>query len=230
MEIITIFLTGPVLPATILLGLLIVWSCLALLGTVDLHMHGGHVDMPGDLHLDVHHPGGPGGVTATEGLGLLALKWMNLKDVPIVLWMGTFAVIWWFVSAVLWTLVDVRFFSPPSLLWSSLLILKNLAIALPITKVLTSPMKHWFVRENLDAISIIGQECQISSHDATPAFGQAKFKTDGSPLLLNVRTDGPHLAQGTRVWITHYDAKRRLYIVSPTGAHGTLFDSNTREE
>jgi len=77
-------------------------------------------------------------------------------------------------------------------------------------------MRGWFLANSFESKSLIGQEAEISSYDASPENGQVKFKTNGAPLLLNVRTDGPHLAKGTRVWITHYDSTKRLYIVSPT--------------
>ena len=147
---------------------------------------------------------------------MLMVRWLNLKDVPLVLWMGVLAVWWWFISACLWTILDRRFFAEPGWLWSSLLIVRNLTIAIPLTKLATKPMRGWFATERFSSQSLLGQECRISSSVASPEFGQVKFKTDGSPLLLNVRTDGPSLVQGTPVWITHYDAKRRVYIVSPT--------------
>ncbi len=210
MEFLTTIFSGPILPATLFLGFLVIWNLLAVAGTFDLEMPGSDIDVDIDGDIDGHiHP-------ASDGLALLMLKWLNLKDVPLVLWMGALGVIWWFVSGVLWSLIDVHFFSRPGWLWSGLLVVRNLALAVPLTKLATSPMRGWFATERIDSLSLIGQECQISSSVATPEFGQVKFKTEGSPLLLNVRTDGPHLAQGARVWITHYDAKRRLYTVSPT--------------
>ncbi len=210
MELLTSLFSGPVLPATLFLGLLVVWNLLAMLGTIDLDMPGSDVDVDLDVDLD------GGGAGASDGLAVLMMKWLNLKEIPLVLWMGALAVIWWFCSATLWSLIDSRFFAEPGWLWSSVLVARNLAIAIPLTKLATSPMKGWFVTERLSAMSLIGQECQISSSVASPEFGQVRFKTDGAPLLLNVRTDGPSLAQGTPVWITHYDAKRRIYLVSPT--------------
>lgn len=215
MEFLTTIFSGPILPASLFLGFLLIWSLLAVAGTVDFDMPGGDVDVDFDLDTDgIGHGAG-------DGLAVLALKWLNIKDVPLVLWMGSLAVIWWFLSAALWSLVDSRFLeTSPGWLWSSLLVGRNLLISIPLTKLITQPMKGWFVTERLDAQSLIGQECQISSTEATTDFGQVKFKTEGSPLLLNVRTDGPNLAQGARVWITHYDSKRRVYIVSPTTAIG----------
>jgi len=118
--------------------------------------------------------------------------------------------------------IDDRFLSEPNAtphwLVTLLLIVRNLVIALPLTKFVTQPMRGWFQTGSFESKSLIGQEAEISSYDASPDNGQVKFKTEGAPLLLNVRTDGPHLAKGTRVWITHYDSVKRLYIVSPTTA------------
>ncbi len=234
MEFFNTLFTGPVLPATMFLGLLLLWNLLAMLGTVDLHMPHGDVDLhlptdghvhadvpaPADVHLD--STSGGMGHGASDGLAVLMMKWLNLREVPLVLWMGILAVAWWFISATLWTVVDRRFLSEPGWLWSSVLVVRNLALAIPLTKLATRPMRGWFTTERISAHSLIGQECKISSSVASPEFGQVKFKTEGSPLLLNVRTDGPSLVQGTPVWITHYDAKRRIYIVSPTSAiHAT---------
>lgn len=207
---VTDVLSGPVLPATLLLGCMICWSVLAMLGAADLDMPGADIDLDADLDVDV----GVGG--ATDGLSALCLRWANLKEVPIIIWLGTFSVIWWFISASLWSLMDSLWFDPPGWLWASLLVVKNIAISVPITKLATSPMKRWFASEKLAANSLIGKECQISSLQATPEFGQVKYKTEGAPLLLSVRTDGSHLAKGTTVWITHYDEKSRTYIVSAT--------------
>ncbi len=224
MEIVITIFSGPVLPATLLLGVVVGWSLLAMLGAVELDMPGADLDLDIDVDVDT-----PTGAEAVGGLGIVTLRWLNLKEIPMVIWMGAFASIWWFTSACLWSLLDAHFFSPPGWFWSTLLVARNLAISLPITKFVTNPMKKWFITERLNSSSIVGQEGQISSLQATSEFGQVRLKTDGSPLLLNVRTDGPHLVQGTRVWLTHYDAKHRVYIVSPTTTDAPSTDSVTQE-
>ena len=225
MDLFNSFIAAPVLPATCLLAVMIGWSLLAMLGTVDLELPGGDIDLDVDLDIDGSH-----GVHAADGLGVLALKWLNIRDVPLVLWMAVLAVFWWVLSASTWILIDSKFIAEPGWIWSSLLIVKNLALAVPLTKLATSPMKHWFVTEQLNAHNLVGQECEISSLEASPSFGQVKYRTEGAPLLLNVRTDGAHLAKGTKVWITHYDAARRQYIVSPTGVENIAVDSASKEQ
>lgn len=218
MELLTSFFSGPVLPASIVLCLLAVWSLMAIIGAVDFDLPSADLSLDGDVSADFDAGSGGETTAGTLGaLGLIAARWLNISRVPLVLWFGTFAVAWWLTSALLWNVLERHYFTPPGWIWSSLLVAKNLAIGIAMTKLITNPMCHWFDVEQIGASSIVGKECSISSLEATPEFGQVKFKTVGAPLLLNVRTDGPHLAQGARVWITHYDSKRRVYIVSPTG-------------
>ena len=235
METLTNLVTGPVLPATILLGLMLIWALLAILGAADLDL-GGDLDIGSDFDLDasvdVDSPGFSVGFweSGFGGIGLFLLKWLNIRGVPIMLWLAVFSLVWWFVSASLWSVVDQHFFEQVGILSSSLLVLKNIAIALPITKLVTTPMVPWFVNERVDSRSLIGKECRISSLQATTEYGQVKFQTDGAPLLLNVRTDGPQLVKGDVVWITHYDADNRVYIVSPTTAENVSADHRDNYE
>ena len=201
-------IAGPVLPATLLLSMLLLWSLLTItLGIgidLDSHAHGffssiGHITWDG-----------VGSVT------MFPMRWLNMRDIPLILWLSIFSLVWWTVSIGLFLAVDRTILGSPAWIISSLFVVRNLAISLPITKLCTQPMRGWFSTTHFESKSLIGEEAEISSYDATPENGQVKFKTDAAPLLLNVRTDGPHLVKGTRVWITHYDPKRRIYIVSAT--------------
>ena len=179
------------------------------------HLHnpfsGGHGDGDGLSHTISHALGDAMGTVV-----LAPAKWLNLKQLPIVLWAGIFTLTWWSVSILIWVSIDSPFFETPSFLVVNLMILRNLVLGLLGTKMITQPMRGWFDTNELTSVSLVGQEAEISSFDATPENGQVKFKTSSAPLLLNVRTDGPHLPKGTRVWLTHYDAKKRIYIVSAT--------------
>ena len=210
MEALNALVIGPVLPATLALGFLLLWCSFGLLGAIDLDLPGNDLDL--DIDIDVSAPSGPETVT---GFSIVLMRWLNIHAVPLIIWMGVFIVVWWLLSATSWTLLDSHLFSA-NWIWSTLLVIRNLFIAGLITKFATAPMRPWFLIEKHTSLDLIGKECQISSSTASPDFGQVKFPTDGAPLLLNVRTDGVHLARGARVWITHYDPKRRVYIVSPT--------------
>jgi hypothetical protein len=212
-ELIQPLLASPVLPATILLLMVVSWS----LFTIAI---GFGIDLQGHFPFHFHNPfhGLFHGLDDAVGAVVLApTKWLNLRSVPFMLWLGVFAIAWWSVSLIWWLSLDDWFTPNPSSLVTLGLISRNLVCTLPLVKLATQPMQGWFNTTNqLHSKSLIGQEAEISSYDATPVNGQAKYKTGAAPLLLNVRTDGPHLPKGTRVWITHYDAKKHIYLVSPT--------------
>lgn len=145
------------------------------------------------------------------------------------LWLSVFAVAWWSASLLWWLVLDEWLAANPGPLLTTLMIIRNLTCGVLMTKLITAPMQTWFKNSPyLIAKSLVGEEAEICSYDATPEHGQAKFKTGAAPLLLNVRTDGPHLLKGTRVWITYYDSDRRIYLVSPTTTDSTqsLFNGN----
>ncbi|MFO1063973.1 MAG: hypothetical protein U0892_08935 [Pirellulales bacterium] len=209
-EFLSYLVAAPVLPATCLLCLLILWSLWSLIGGLDLSVEGGSVDLE---TVDVD-PGSAG--DALSGLALAVLKVLNLRDVPLIIWSGTFAILYWLVSINAWILLDTRVFGTPGTAMVIVLIVRNVIFATLFTKFATQPLRGKFTSEVADDGVRIGNECEISTYEATTEFGQARYPTGGAPLLLNVRTDGPHLHKGDRVWITHYDTEHRVYIVSPT--------------
>ncbi|WP_146535898.1 OB-fold-containig protein [Rubripirellula reticaptiva] len=204
---------GPVWPASILVGLLVIYTLLALIGMIDLGM-----DLPDlDLDVDVDVPDA-GGVDVDadflHGLGATTIRWTNIARVPVILWGGIFAVVFWSLSYGLWHAFDVARYQP-NWIPSMMLSIRNFVIAVGITKAATQPLVGYFVDPpTYDQTRLIGATCEISTSEATPEFGQAKFRTNAAPLLLNIRTDGPHIARGTEVRIVSYDPKTRIYKVT----------------
>lgn len=237
MELFDIALAAPVFPATLLLCTMLGWAAMVLLGTVDfnhvLHLPHSEIDLPdgGTGHLDDGGLGHEIAESSKVGLSVLGLRWLNLGGVPIIVWACTFSLIWWTISAVSWSAIDRGIWPEPGPLVIGLLAARNLVLGLLVTKLVTQPMKTAFKYGKSSTIpeQLIGRECVISSSEATPDFGLVKFPTGGAPLLLNVRTDGQHLPKGTPVWITHYDATRRVYIVSPTTTRLTDVTESTSE-
>ena len=194
-------LAPPVLPATILMALLVFWTALSAIGAVGMDV----IELPTDSDFDMPE--------STGSLGGLTISWLNLRDVPIMLWLGIFAILWWIASLLLWTWFD----QPHTAGWlaTSLLIGRNVVIATGLTKAVTEPMTGWFKPgEKYAQETLIGQTCTVSTWVATAESGQAKYKTDAAPLLLNIRTDGEELPKGTLVRIVDYDSQRRIYLVT----------------
>lgn len=185
---------------------------------------GGHGDGEGLSHTISHALGDAMGTVV-----LAPANWLNLKQLPIVLWAGIFTLAWWSFSILIWVSFDSTFFNDPGFVAVGAMILRNLTLGLLSTKLITQPMRGWFDTNELTSVSLVGQEAEICSFDATPENGQVKYKTSGAPLLLNVRTDGPHLPKGTRVWLTHYDTQKRIYIVSATTTTSKISPTGSKQ-
>ena len=80
-------------------------------------------------------------------------------------------------------------------------------------------MRGWFERGRAFSIeTLVDEVCEIQTGEANVEFGRAKYKTDGAPLLLNVRTRGETLVKGERAKIVDYDPEKRIYIVESVEA------------
>ena len=172
---------------------------------MDVSVEAPDLDVPDGAHLDFDF---------LHGLGAGSIRATNFGRVPMVLWGGIFTVAFWSVSYALWHVVDSSWFSA-GWLASSLLSVRNAFIAVAITKVVTQPMlKHFIPPPKYGHEKLLGATCEICTVEATDEFGQAKFRTNAAPLLLNVRTDGPHIPKGTEVRIIGFDREKRIYKVT----------------
>lgn len=226
---------GPMWPASVLMGLLIAYLLLSLVGAVDMDMDGPDADLGMDLDAPDVAPDLPDAPDADfevdvdaasdldmghhasdlmGGAGVMTLRWLNLGKIPIILWAGTFTLLFWSVSWLLWNHFDFSRYQP-TLLTSIGLSARNFVIAVGLTKLATGPLTKIFAPEpQYNAATIMGQECVVWTPQATEKFGQARFKTDAAPLLLNIRTDGCLLKKGDRARIIGFDPHTRIYIVS----------------
>lgn len=223
------FLVGPVWPASVMLALMIIYAGVAALGVGDFDT-GLDVDVDVDLDLDVpdlsvpdlevgdvdmgvdgadlNHPGLFG------SLGAMTVRWSNFGRIPIAIWGSVFTLAFWGLSYSLWHGFDVHRYSA-TLIPSFLLTIRNTVIAVLITKPVTQPLVGKFDKvPGYEPKRIVGSTCEISSIEASPSYGQAKFRTNAAPLLLNVCTDGSTFPRGTEVRIIDFNPNKRIYTVT----------------
>lgn len=190
---------GPVVPATLLVLAVLAYAALTLVGVLDLDVL--------DFDLDAQGTGGVG------SLGFLTLKFLNVGQAPVMVWLCVFAVCWWAASLALWIAWDARH-APISAGASIPLALRNLAIGLVAAKYATAPLGRFFVKSaQRTPRDLIGRICTITTITATADYGQASCPTEAAPLLMNVKTLGETLSKGDRALIVDYDAERRIYYV-----------------
>lgn len=193
--------TGANLPATLLLALVVGYWLLLLVGALDLEF------LDFDLDLD-------GQPDSPLSVGFLGLRFLNLGRVPLMVWVSVFAAILWVLSMFFWFLWDVAQYQPGW--WHiSQFLLRNVALSVVLTKLATQPLIHVFDQPpEYTPESLIGKFCEVSTWEATSESGQARFQTDGAPLLLDVRMVAGTLAKGDRAEIVDYDHESRTYLIS----------------
>ena len=195
-------LSGPRLPATVLLGSVCVYWFFMVLGAVDIEMFDFDFDIDGSADGSLFD------------WGVVGLRFFNLGDVPVMLWMTAF-------SGSLWALTLAIDGDVAGREWYHNLgiLVRNGAIALVITKVITHPLRGLLSHTEPTAASeLIGEICTIQA-EATETAGQAEYKTDASPLYLNVRTMGETLTKGTIAVIIDYDPESHVYFVKSHEQH-----------
>ena len=188
---------GPMWPASVLVLLVVGYLALALLGVAELD--GPDIGVEGD---------------GWQSLGASSLRWLHLGAIPIILWVGCFSILQWLIAYGLWHFYESSRYVP-TLTESVILAGRNAILAALATKVVTGPLVPYLSdAPTFSEETIIGEQCVVCSSEATATFGQAKYKTGGAPLLLNIRTDGTRLAKGDVATIVAYDTERRLYTVT----------------
>jgi hypothetical protein len=200
-EILQASLTGPTLPATVLMGVAAIYWLTVIAGLLDLDAL--------DLDLDWDVDG-----DSVLGLGFVPLRFLNLGSVPLMIWISVFALAMWISSMCLDHLVGGHDWSKENNWAVATAILRSGAIGLVAAKILTTPLRGKFdVVETADAASLLGQECEITSFEATGKSGQAKATRDGIPLLLNVRSNEGTLRKGQRAEIIEHLKETNIYTV-----------------
>ena len=193
------------LPVTVLLGIILLYWLMVLVGamdsdmdTVDIHADAdAHFEAHVDGHSDVHSDNVLGGLFVRAG------RFLRLGQVPLMLVMSILALFMWPISMLgnyyLNGTADHR-----STGLALLLLIPNFIISALATRLVTTPIAAGLKKLSLEAdanLPIVGRHGRVQSFQVDHTYGQIEIPTDGAPLLVNVRTlDGADpLPKGTHV-------------------------------
>ena len=91
---------------------------------------------------------------------------------------------------------------------------KSGGIAVILTKIFTQPLRGKFVHQEPNTIKdLVGQTCVVTTTEVNDKVGQAEYRTEAAPLLLNVRSENNSLAKGDTAVIVDFDESNHVYIV-----------------
>jgi hypothetical protein len=191
---------------TALLGLVLFYWLLALIGVVDFESSGIDLELQADGSVD--------------DLGALAsfIVAFGLSGVPFSVAISLLVLVAWTICCLLgmWVLPLVPTW-PLQLLAGTAALLGSFALALPTTAVTLRPMRRLFVTHSaLSNASLVGQRCVVTTGSVTATFGQAEVARRGASLTVAVGAAEPNpLTRGSPARILEYDAAADRYLIEP---------------
>ena len=191
-----------------LLGVVVVYLLIGMLGLVDLGFSG-----DADLELDV----GSDVDISVGGLTGLMLTF-GLTGVPFTLVISIITIICWLISFYLqfyilnWLPDGWLYYLMGSI--ASFIIF---VISLPLTAIVIRPLKGMFRSvEATESDHLVGNSATIVTGTVSETFGQARLFNNGAEMLLDVRCDPEHtLKKGDKVLLIEYLTEKYAYIVAP---------------
>ncbi len=196
----------PNFPLTILLGLVVLFWVLTIVGAADTDSLEPDLDVDLDADADADAHG------SSFRLGLL--RFFNLGEIPLMVLLSVLIALMWGTSVLL------NYYLNPqgSLPLAAGLLLGNFIVCLFATKLVTTPLKPFMraLRAGEKHRPVVGRSCIIKTSEVTEDFGQAECEDEsGNPLLLHVRiSEGQKpLSKGDRALVVETLDNAQTYIV-----------------
>jgi len=191
---------------TALLGVVLVYWVLALLGIVDFESGG--IDLDVDLHADAE-------IDSLSTLATYAVAF-GLNGVPFSVVVSLLVLVAWTVSALagMWLMPLV-----PTLLLRMVagtgVLLGSFAVALPVTARLVRPMRGLFVTHSaLSNAALVGLPCRVLTQAVDEKVGRAEVEQRGASINIRVWARSPNaLGRGASARIVEYDPATGRYLI-----------------
>ncbi len=200
----------PTVVYSTLLGVVLVYWILALIGIVDFESASVDIDIDSDVPTDTD--------ADVENVGELAafLVAFGLNGVPFSVVVTLMTLVAWTLSCLagMWLLPPL----PTSLLQIAAgtgILVFSLAVSVPITARAIRPMRGLFVMHRaISNYDLVGQTCIVLTTSVDENFGRAEVSTRGAGLNIRVWAASPNqLSKGARGVIVEYDSSRERYRI-----------------
>jgi hypothetical protein len=200
-EFLTIVSSFPTAVYTGLVGLAMVFWILVIAGGMGLELF----DV--DLEIDAAAEG------SSQGMVQL-LSVLGVGTVPFSIMFTAFAFWGWTLSFV--TTLTLREVFAPSILMGFGVLIASAAVALPMTGIVTYPLRRLFDSDEQSRETVIGSVCRITTSEVDAEFGRASLYHEGADLVLSIRCEEANaLGRGDEALIIDYDDDRDVYLVEP---------------
>lgn len=199
---------------TVLLGVVVIYWVLAMLGMVDIE----HSGLDVDVHMHTHADGD------TSDVGQLAsyVVAMGLNGVPFSVAVSLLVLVSWTVCCLggewLLPLVPTLLLQ---LLAGTVLLVASAVIAIPITAVAIRPLRGLFVTHTaMTNAALVGQLCRVVTGVVNEKDGRADVARRGASLNIRVWATTPNtLKRGSQALIVEYDEVAGRYLIAANDEH-----------
>ena len=204
----------PAVVYTVLLGVVLVYWLLAIIGLVDFEA-GADVDIGADAG-DAGDIGdaGDGGPEGLSGLAAWLVAF-GLNGVPFSIVVSLLALVGWFLTGMAsLTLLPLV---PDALRWAAGagVLLAAAALSIVIAAQLVRPMRGLFVTHRaISNAALVGQVCKVLTGVVDERQGRAEVAQRGAGINIRVWAPAPNsLRRGDAALITEYDPARQRYRI-----------------
>jgi hypothetical protein len=203
---------------TALLGVVLVYWLLAVLGVVDFESDGG-IGLDLDTHADAE----------VDDLGTLAsyVVGLGLDGVPFSVVVSLLLLVAWTLSCLagMWALPLVPTAMLRAVAGTGVLV-GSLALALPVTARVVRPLRGLFVTHSaISNAALVGLTCRVLTQSVDEQIGRAEVQRRGAPINIRVWAKRPNnLSRGAPARIVDYDAATGRYQIEPETELGAYSD------
>ena len=197
------------LPYTILLGIVLLYWLLVILGALDIDL--GDFDFFSDADTDLE-----GAIPNETGWLAGVLQFLNLGQVPTMI-VASFMVISLWVGSIILN----HYWTVPSTWILLFLVIPNLILAGVVTHFCARPFRLLFKelnREGEETLPMAGRYGKVIISEVNDRFGQVEIETEGAPLVISARAlEGQTYAKGESVVIVEELPDVSSFRVKPLG-------------
>ncbi|MBN8757572.1 MULTISPECIES: OB-fold-containig protein [Variovorax] len=194
---------------TVLLGVVVIYWVLAMLGMVDIEHSGLDVDVGVHTHAD-------GDANDVGHLASYVVAF-GLNGVPFSVAVSLLVLVSWTVCCLggEWLLPLVPTL-PLQLLAGTVLLVASAVIAIPVTAVAIRPLRGLFVSHTaVSNAALVGQLCRVVTGVVNEKDGRAEVARRGASLNIRVWATAPNsLKRGSQALILEYDEVAGRYLIA----------------